>query len=302
MDIRQLQIFSVSARELNFSRAAEKLGYTQANITIQIQLLEEQLGTRLFERLGRTVVLTPAGVKLLEYSEPILRMVSEAETVVSGFQTAQGMICIGVLESLCVYRLPDFFRQFRCQYPEVKLILKVGNPVDFRNWIRHNTIDIAISIETNEQERHLIKKNLIAEPMVVVGYPNHRLIEKGSIEPGDFAEECLILTEQGCSYRAILENHLDNVGIEPASIIDTDSVEAIKRFVMSSIGITLLPRAAVAQELKHRTLIDLNWAGPDFKMSTQYLHHHNKWMSPMLTAFIASLEDYFSKQLVAQPE
>jgi len=300
LDIRQLQIFSVSARELNFSRAAEKLGYTQANITIQIQLLEEQLGTRLFERLGRTVALTPAGVRLLEYSEPILRMVAEAETVVSGFQTAQGMICIGVLESLCVYRLPDFFRKYRSQYPEVKLILKVGNPVDFRNWIRNNTIDIAISIETDVQERHFFRKNLIAEPMVVVGYPNHRLIEKGSIEPGDFDGECLILTEQGCSYRAILVNHLDAVGIEPASIIDTDSVEAIKRFVMSGIGIALLPRASVEQELRDGTLIDLKWAGPDFKMSTQYLYHRDKWMSSTLTSFVSDLEDYFNKPPIAK--
>ena len=66
MDIRQLQIFSTVARELNFSRSADKLGYTQANITIQIRLLEEQLGTRLFERLGKSVTLTPAGIKLLE--------------------------------------------------------------------------------------------------------------------------------------------------------------------------------------------------------------------------------------------
>jgi len=296
MEIRQLQIFSTVARELNFSRAADKLGYTQANITIQIRLLEEQLGTRLFERLGKGVTLTPAGMKLCKYSEAILRMTAEAEMAVSGFQTARGLICIGVLESLCVFRLPKFFRQFRIQHPEVKIILKLGNPSDFRNWLRDNTIDIAISIERDVDERDLVKKSLISEPMVVIGYPNHPLIAKGFIEPADFREECLIVTEQGCSYRAILEEQLRNAGIQPAENIESDSVEAIKQFVMSGIGIGLLPRASVARELRRRKLIDLKWAGPDFKMFTQYLYHRDKWMSPTLISFISDLEEYFTKQ------
>jgi len=217
---------------------------------------------------------------------------------VSGFPTAQGLICIGVLESLCVFRLPFFFRQFRIQHPEVKMILKLGNPVDFRNWLRDNTIDIAISIENSVHERDLVKKSLVNEPMVVIGYPNHPLAAKGYIEPNDFSDECLILTEQGCSYRAILEEQLRNAGIEPASNIESDSVEAIKQFVMSGIGIALLPRASVEQELRRRRLIDLKWAGPDFKMYTQYLHHRDKWMSPTLATFISDLEEYFTKTTV----
>ncbi|WP_104371345.1 LysR family transcriptional regulator [Desulfocucumis palustris] len=293
MEMRQLQIFTTAAREKNFSRAAEKLGYAQSNITIQIRSLEQQLGTRLFERLGKTVALTPAGVKLLEYAEQILKLAAEAQEAVAGFPEPRGTIRIGVLESLCVFRLPDFFKQYRQQYPQVKLILKLGTPLNFRNWLRDNTVDVAVSLECQVKEHDLAAKKLVPEPMVVIGEPAHRLVAKGRLEPRDIAEECLVFTEKGCSYRELMESHLAAHRIEPSSTLESDSVESIKQFVMSGLGIALLPRAAVVRELRLKRLADLNWAGPEINMFTQLMYHRDKWISPPLLSFINMLEDYF---------
>jgi DNA-binding transcriptional LysR family regulator len=109
--------------------------------------------------------------------------------------------------------------------------------------------------------------------------------EKNPVHPKDLNNQDLILTENG-SYRMVLEDMLADEDVRPASVMESASIEAIKKLVVSGLGITLLPRVVALEELRSRQLIDLGWSGPDFQIKSQMIHHKHKWLSPALRAMI----------------
>jgi len=111
MELRHLTTFRAVAKSLSFTRAAAELGYVQSALTAHVKALEAELGVRLFDRLGRRIVLTNAGVSLLGYAENILELTREATVAVGQPGQPQGPVTISAPEVLCTYRLPAVIRQ-----------------------------------------------------------------------------------------------------------------------------------------------------------------------------------------------
>lgn len=288
IELRQLKTFCTIAETGSFTRAAEELGYAQSSITAQIQALEEELETKLFERLGRNITLSKSGQKLLIYARQIINLSSEAKEIIKGTST-KGTLTIGAPESLCVYRLPGILGEFRRRHPDVEIVIRTGACSDIFSWLKNNDIDISFIIGRELSLPHLIIESLISEPVVVLSGPDHPLTKKGSVTPHDINGEHLILTDKGSTnscYRAIFEEILIEAGVQPKAILEYGSVEAIKKCVVSGLGITVLPLIAVKDELKRQELTDLHWCGPDFNIKTQILYHKNKWLSPSMLAMI----------------
>lgn len=286
MEFRQLHAFFTVANTANFSRAAEILGYAQSSITTQIQLLEQELNTRLFDRLGKRVVLTDHGRCFLTYVKQILELAEEAKEAVSNSATLTGTITIGAPESLCATRLPLVLQEYRRCYPQVNIILKIGAYNDFLAWLKNNSIDLALFFQREVAHPDLITFTLLAEQIAAVAGAGHHLIAKGKLEPNDLRRETVILAEQACSYRIILENILSRSGIFPETVLELGSVTAMMKCAISGLGITFLPQIAISKELENGQLVDLNWTGEDFGMVIQLAYHKNKWLSPALKAFI----------------
>ncbi len=293
MELRQLRVFVAVAEESSFTRAAEKLGYVQSNISGQIRALEEEFKTRLFERLGKRVALTADGEKLLHHARQLLRYASETREMMSRSPEPSGTISIGTAESLLVFRLPMLFREYGRLYPQVDLIIRQGTSVDLRQWLRDNTIDVVFELDARIGDTDLVARILCEELMVTVGGNKHRLVEKGFIGPEDINRESFIFTERGCSYRSVMERHLTELKIRPGSSYEFDSIEAIKQLVISCLGIALLPKAAVETELSTGKMVDLNWTGPKIEMFTQVVYHKNKWISPALASLLDMVKGYF---------
>jgi Transcriptional regulator len=286
MDLKQLNTFISISKLQSFTQAADSLGYAQSTITTQIKLLESELGVKLFERIGKSVTLTHEGKKLLPYAKQILKLSSDAKNAITNNDTPSGTITIGAAESLCVIRLPEILKEYRRLYPQVEVSLKFGNCADFRHFLRDNIIDVAFSLGTRIISEDFISEIEFDETMLLLTSPGHPLINKEKVSPEDLADEPLILTEMGCSYRAVFENILSKFNIKPNVVLETGSVQAIKQFTMSGLGITLLPKVAVEDEIAKVRLIPLNWAGPDFGIISQVLYHKDKWLSPALKAFL----------------
>ena len=121
MEHKQLRTFRTVARTLSFTRAASELGYVQSNVTAQVKALERELGVPLFDRLGRTVVLTDAGRILLRYAERLLDLEEEARAAVAGDSEPAGTLVVGASPSLSAYQLPRLLRSFRSRFPRVRL-------------------------------------------------------------------------------------------------------------------------------------------------------------------------------------
>ena len=296
MEFRQLQAFLTVTNTANFSRAAKILGYAQSSITTQIQLLEQELNTRLFDRLGNQVVLTDQGRCFLTYVNQILSLASEAKEAVSNSTTVNGTVTIGAPESLCATRLPMVLQEYGRLYPNVKIVLKIGAYNDFLLWLRNNSIDLAFFFHRGIANPNLITTTLLEEPIVAVAGVGHPLIEKGYVEPSDLREQSVILAEPGCSYRIILESILSASNVYLETVLEIGSVVAMTQCAISGLGVTFLPKSAVEKELEIGQLVDLHWSGEDFGTVIQLAYHKDKWLSSALRAFLTVTKEILVDQ------
>jgi len=291
LDNKQLKTFLTIAKLRSFTLAAQNLNYAQSTVTTQIKLLEKELDVRLFERLGHCITLTPDGRRLLPFAKQILKLSNDAKNIVNNQDIPSGTLSIGVIESLCIKRLFKILKEYRLRYPSVDIALKFGNSADFLRSLKENTIDIAFFIENKISEEDFITEAAFPETMVLLAAPQHPLSKKENVFPEDLTGQSLILTETGCSYRALLESVFTEYSIKPSSIIETGNVQLIKQLTMSGLGITLLPLVAAEEECATKRLVKLNWKGPEFELLTQVLYHKNKWISASLKAFIELMHE-----------
>ena len=291
MELRQLNTFRAVARSLSFTRAAAVLDYAQSSVTAQIQALEDDLGAPLFERLGKRVALTESGERLLLYADKLLCLAEEARLAVPAATEPHGTLTIGAPESLCIYRLPAVLSQFRARFPRVQLIFQPGLCSQVRRALSDGLLDVGLIMEQPLQHANLTIESLVAEPLLILAHPGHRLAGSREVYPGDLAGEPVVVTETGCSYRELFEKALADAGARPTMALEFGSIEAIKQCVMAGMGITILPEVSVASEVEQGRLVPLPWAGPPFNVVTQIAWHKDKWLSPALQAFIDLTRD-----------
>ena len=286
MEFRQLSTFVSIVKLGGFTKAAQQLGYAQSTITGHIQLLEQELGAVLFERIGKVTKLTKEGERFFAYAEQLLKISAEAKELIGSSKSPQGQLTIGVPESLCMYRLSGILQMFRTQFPKVEIQFKFGSYDCFRSHLRQNSIDVAFFLERPCSEQDFITQVLFEEPMAVISSPDHALASREGVAPMDLNDQRLVLTENGCSYRRLFESILVQTGVKAASVMAISSNEVIKKFVGDGWGIGFLPRIVVQDELNKGSLALLNWTGPPFAVQAQLVYHRDKWLSPSLQAFL----------------
>lgn len=287
MEIRQLRSFCTIADTANFTRSAEILGYAQSSITTQIKLLEQELATKLFERKGKHVTLTDDGKCFLTFARQILQLSRDAKEAISGLSLPNRSITIGAPECLCATRLPALLQAYRKRNPQIKVVLKTGVCDNIRNWLKNHLIDVAFFLQQATPHSEFITQKLHIEPMVVASGAGHPLIEKGTVTPADLHGETLIVIERSYGYSIIWENMLAKAGVHPETVLELSSITAMKQCAIYGLGIALLPRVAIAQELATGELVDLHWVGDDFSIAAQVAYHKNKWLSPPLASFLS---------------
>lgn len=171
MEIRQLKTFWTLASTRSFSRTAEVLNYVPSTVTMQIKALEEELGVRLLDRLGKSVVLTDAGHQLLPYATKILNDIEEARCVSSQNGELTGTIIIGADEVLCTYRLPALLRDYRQQYPHVRLLFKPLSGQNLKQSLREGDVDVVFMLDEPIVSSDLHTEILLDEPFLMVVSP-----------------------------------------------------------------------------------------------------------------------------------
>ena len=285
MELRQLKTFQMVATTLSFTQAAVMLDYVQSSVTAQIQALEEELGMPLFNRLGRRIQLTDAGNRLLWYTDRLLNLAEEAQSVVSSQNKLEGCIAVGAPETICTYRLPAVLRQFKNCYPQVQLSFRPMLDADLYRSVRNGALDVAFLLQEPVQASGLIVESLVKEPLLVVGAADHPLAQLPRVTPTNLKGETILLTESGCGYRHLFERALTRDGIYAVVKLEFNSVEAIKQCVIAGLGIAFLPQVAVAEQIAQGKLAVLNWVEP-FQVCTQMVWHKDKWLSLILSEFL----------------
>ncbi|MFJ5792666.1 LysR family transcriptional regulator [Lysinibacillus sp. NPDC093197] len=287
MEIKHLQTFLTAAKTLNFTQTAKILDYAQSSITAQIKSLEDELGTTLFERLGKRIYLTKAGIELTQYAEKIIQLDEEMRYAVTGDSELNAFLTIGAQESQCTYRLPRILKAFKQLHPQVELIFKPVHASEIaKNLLQTDHLDLAFITDTRKIMSTLYTETLLEEDLVLVVSPTHHLNHTEKLSLEEIAQETILLTEKGCSYRTQFENKLQQEGIFPRHIIEFVSIEAIKQCVIAELGISLLPKMVVEKELISGTLIELPIALNLNPIYTEIAWHKDKNIPPYLNDFI----------------
>lgn len=277
VDFVYLRTLCEVARCGNLTHAAHALGYAQSSVTTQMQKLEEQYGAPLFERHGKKLKPTQAGETLISYAQQILTLHSEAKAALSQQET--GTLTIGIIETLATYYLPPVLRAFRHAYPNITITLHAGTEPSIMRAVKEGRYDLGVVLDVLATDPDLVCLPLRREEFVVVAPPESRYSQaRGSLTVKEMAETRLILTEDGCTYRALLLHALKQSGVAYQVAGEFGSIEAIKRCVASGVGIGFLPRAAVETEIERGELhgYPLEIAST---LHTQAVYLKRKWQS-----------------------
>ncbi|MCK0471175.1 LysR family transcriptional regulator [Halalkalibacter sp. APA_J-10(15)] len=286
MEIRQLKTFWTLASTRSFSRTAESLNYVTSTVTMQIKALEDELGVKLLDRLGKSVVLTDAGRQFLPYAMKILNNVEEARHISNQSEELTGTVIIGADEVLCTYRLPALIRLFRERYPHVRLLFRPLSSHILKQSLREGNADVVFMLDELAVSADLHTEVLLNEPFLMVVSPDHSLASRASLRIEDFHREHILLSEKGCSYRTYFYRTLLRRGADSLTELEFNSAEAIKQCAMMGLGIALLPEMATKREVERGELIILPWDLSEIKFATQMLWHQEKWISPSIRVFI----------------
>ena len=281
MDAADLKVFETVARLGGIGRAAQALNTVQSNVTARVRLLEQELGTPLFERHPRGVTLTAAGRRLLPYATEVKDLLARARRAAMDDGTPQGPLAIGTLETTVAMRLPRVIAAYVAAHPAVDLTLRTGTSAESVTRVLERELDGAF-VAGPVDHPDLAQETVFREELVVVTAPS-----VGGLQELARAHALKVLVLRvGCSYRQRLETVLAARGIVGARIQEFGSLDAIVGCVAGGLGITLLPRSVVAAPARTGE-VALHTLPPDeATVDTLFIRRRDRFVGSALSAFI----------------
>lgn len=287
MELKYLQTFKVILEEGSFSKAAEKLNYTQSTITFQIGQLEQELSTKLFEKIGRRMLPTKAGEQLYPYVQDVLLSVDRLRFFENDLNEFRGNLKLGIGETLLCYLMPSILKTFHQKASNTKLFLQSMNCYDIRDELLKGSLDLGIFYE----DVGGIGDNIVTFPfgkysLTLVASPEIKRLFPDFITPNQKLPVPFIINEQKCIFRQIFERYLNQKSIMLDYTIELWSIHTIKSLVKNNVGVSFLPTFAVQKELKDGELVEIETDISDIQISAVCGYNKNKWMSPAMDYFL----------------
>jgi DNA-binding transcriptional LysR family regulator len=295
MDFRLLRTFDMVATLMGFNRAAQALHCTQSTVSAQITALEADLGTRVFERLGRRIALTPAGEELRRHTRRLLSYEHEVRTAIKGRGETVGLLSLRAPQSVVDQHLPSILRRFSAAFPRVGFDVANCGYYQLADELRSGMIDAGFILATPTEGADLHTTVVLSEPMAWVASPGSALARRARLTLQDLAGRTLLLAKHDCGYRMELEQSLREARVELAAVIELNSLAALVQCLAQGLGVALLPRRAVADELARGRLRQLDWHEP-LACELFLMRHRDKPLTGAYGAFIGAVEEYFAAQ------
>lgn len=286
MDLHALNIFIEVAELKSFTRAGEKLGYSQPTVSFQIKQLEKELGVQLFDRIGHTVNLTDAGRDALYYAQRICQMSQEMALGADQRREPRGVIRIGMADSLCIPLVAQAFEKFRQDYPKVMLNVTTAATADVFHLLDHNEVDMICTLDVPVYDTAYVIADEEPVAVHVVASPENPLAQKEEITVEELLPYPFMLTEKGMSYRRLLDEHLAKKGLEIQPVLEMGGADLISRLVEQNMGLSLLPDYVTEEAVQRGTLVRLQVRDFQGEVWKQLLYRRDKWVSLQMQAMI----------------
>lgn len=282
MDTQHLHAFVAIAEQGSFSAAAEKLHLTQPAISKRIALLEDQLGTRLFDRIGRQVILTAAGKILLNKAQLILSEVAATQRAIADLRgEIQGQLSIATSHHVGLHYLPPVLREFSSLYSEVKLDLHFLDSEQAYEEILNSRYDLAVVTLSLEQDPRLETYSIWQDQLQFVAAPDHPLATQPHLQLADLTQHQAILPDLNTYTTKLVKNLFDQENLPLNINMVTNHLESIKMMLSIGLGWGVLPNRLIDHQVqrlnvKHKPLI----------RPLGIIHHKQRSLSNTAKAFI----------------
>ena len=301
MDLLQLEHFLAVAEEGSFTRAAERVFRTQPAVSQSVKKLEETIGVPLFARGMPELTLTEAGRAMVDYATRMLKLRDEAMRKMGELRNlSTGHLSIAAYESAAVYLLPGPLRRFFHQFPGIKVGIYRGRLDEIPHQVMDRAIDVGFV--KDEPVFHELKSvTVYSDEMILIAPPNHPLVGRDRVRVRDLGNEAFVVhhlcstTEQ--KLLRLFEAHRTRCHIAA----ELWSFENVKQFVQQEIGLAIVPRVTVLQELGSGTLRGIPVEGLDMSRRTLMVFREGGHVSESAQRFIDLVRQFRWDRWLPQP-
>jgi DNA-binding transcriptional LysR family regulator len=286
MDVRGLEVFLSVAKHLNFTRAGEEVHLSQPSVSVRIRQLERDLGSKLFEQLGKRIALTEAGQLLLPYAIRVMAAMDDALHAIDELKGLErGSLRIGASTTPGMYLIPQTIAQFKQQYPKIDVHLAVKDTRQIEEGVIRNEFDFGF-VGGHLAGDEVDVLTWIIDHLVLVVPSNHVLARKKLVKVADLRKERFILREPGSATRAAVVNHLQKSDLKVETIMEMENPESVKKAVQSGLGIAFISKFAVETELKAKSLVAVRVKGLDINRELKIVYRKDKHLGRAAQMFI----------------
>jgi DNA-binding transcriptional LysR family regulator len=292
MDVRDLQVFLSVSKHLNYTRAGEEINLSQPSVSVRIHQLESELRVKLFEQLGKKVVLTDAGQLLVPYANRVIAAVDDAHHAIDELQGLErGSLRIGASTTPGMYLVPQVVARFKRSHPKIDIHLRIKDTREVEDGVLNNEFDFGFvggHLAAAEVSAHA----WLTDELLLVVSPDHRLTNKKTVRKQDLEGESFIVRESGSATRATIVTQLQQANFELETVIEMENPESIKKAVQSGLGIAFISKFAIATELKAKTLTAIRVRDLTINRELKIVHRKDKHLSRAAVAFIEMARDH----------
>jgi LysR family transcriptional regulator for metE and metH len=296
LEIRHLRLLAAIAETGSVTEAGKRLYLTQSALSHQLRDAEEKLGTALFLRLGKRMVMTPAGEKLLGSAQRVLEELGRVESQIQGLNGGtRGIIRISTECYTCYHWLPPVLKKFHTRYPKVEVSIDIEythHPVEA---LLAGKLDVAILICTPSPRHPSLKLTpMFEDEMVLVMSPKHRLTAHSYVPVKDLAGETALIypPRDDSTFIKLMRKG----GVEPERILEVPLTEAIIEMAGAGTGIALLARWAVEPHVATRKVAMRPLSSRGFKRQWQAATLRNQPAPAYVAEFLDALSAQCPKQ------
>jgi len=292
MDIHRLEVFCRVVEMRSFTKAAEVVFLTQPTVSEHLRALEEMVGEKLVDRLGREVLPTPAGKILYRYARDIIRLRNEAIQAIANYKgILAGHLTIGASTIPGTYILPPFIGTFKTRYPAIQITLRISDSAAVVDRVIDGSLEAGL-IGARWDDRRIILEEIFSDELVLAVYPEHPWAERRAVDLEELANQPFVLRERGSGTRRVMVQAFEAHGFNPSRlnvVAEMGSTEAVRQGIKARIGISILSSHAVVEDIQRGTLLKMPINDVPISRSFYLVQRKNRQSSPLCTAFLNHL-------------
>jgi len=290
LDTRQVRAFCVLARTGSFTQTARELHLTQSGVSHSMKALERDVGCRLFDKLGKKVVLTQAGEQLLQHATKILQEMENAREALAHLgRWGRGRLRLGASTTACQHILPTVLREFKESFPEHNINIEPGDSPGLVASLLRQRLDLALALEV-ENEPQLEFHRLFTDELHFIVGALHPWARAQQVERGEIPRQNYILYNKASITFRLIEDYFRQEDVVLNTVIELGSMEAIKELVKLGLGISIASPWIARKEIEEGSIVALPLGRRRLRRRWGILHWRGKRLNLAEETFVGLCE------------